>query len=283
MPEKNFTTLEKAVEIVNNVDNFFYREKITYCGKKYIEVDIYPCWGKQLKTAKVKGKRKRKAVTAPAQRNLNDKRARRYFTQLANTNFGENDIHLTCTYNKKYLPESLENAEQITNNFFRRINYRLKKRGLPPLKYLVVDEQKKNGRIHHHIIMSCGLSRDEIESLWSKKVPGGKIESFGYINADRLQPDENGISALCEYLTKDPKGRKRWSASQKLTKPEYAEDDRKYKKRNIEKIIKDDVGREFWEEKYKNFLLSENDYSYKKEFNEINGCWYIRLFMRRRD
>lgn len=281
MPVKKFTTLEKAVKTVNNVDNFFYREKITYCGKKYIEVDIYPCWGKQLKNAK--GKRKRKKVTAPAQRNLNDKRARIFFTQSANTNFGENDIHVTITYNNKYLPESLEEAEKIISNFFRRISYRRKKLGLPPLKYLLVNEQKKNGRIHHHIIMNGGLSRDEIESLWSKKVPGGKVESFGYINADRLQPDENGISALCEYLTKDPKGRKRWSSSQNLKKPEYLETDGKYKKREIEKITKDDVGREYWEKKYKNFLLAENDYSYKKEFNEINGCWYIRLFMRRRD
>lgn len=282
MPEKNFTTLEKAVEnLKKNVDNFFYREKITYCGKKYIEVDIYPCWGKQIKNAK--GKRKRKKVTAPAQKNLNDKRARIFFTQLANTNFSENDIHVTLTYNKKYLPESLKAAEKAVSNFFGRIIYRLKKRGLPPLKYLMVNEQKKNGRIHHHIIMSCGLSRDEIESLWSKKVPGGKIESFGYVNADRLQPDENGISALCEYLTKDPKGRKRWSSSQNLKKPEYIETDGKYKKREIEKITREDAGREFWEKKYKNFLLAENDYSYKKEFNEFNGCWYIRLFMRRRD
>lgn len=59
----------------------FMREKKIYCGKHYREVDIYPYTAAQL-TASTRGKRSKKIKeTEPKQKNLNDKNARRYFTQ----------------------------------------------------------------------------------------------------------------------------------------------------------------------------------------------------------
>lgn len=116
----------------------FMREKKIYCGKHYREVDIYPYTAAQL-TASTRGKRSKKIKeTEPKQKNLNDKNARRYFTQTANLNFGSDPeaLHVTATYSGKYLPDTVEQAEQEATNFLRRVQYRRKKEGLPPLKYM---------------------------------------------------------------------------------------------------------------------------------------------------
>lgn len=108
----------------------FMREKKIYCGKHYREVDIYPYTAAQL-TASTRGKRSKKIKeTEPKQKNLNDKNARRYFTQTANLNFGSDPeaLHVTATYSGKYLPDTVEQAEQEATNFLRRVQYRRKKR-----------------------------------------------------------------------------------------------------------------------------------------------------------
>jgi len=62
-----------------------------------MEVDIYP-YTKDQQEMNRRGKRARKQKeSAPKQRNLNDKNARRYLTQLANTNFTQDDLHITAT------------------------------------------------------------------------------------------------------------------------------------------------------------------------------------------
>jgi len=201
------------------------REKRIFCGTQYMEVDIYPYTGTQQITGRQKRARKKKE-SAPKQRNLNDKNARRYLTQLTNTNFTDGDHHITVTYKDKYLPESIEEAEKEAAKYLRRISYRRKKDNLPPLKYIMVTEcamkAEKPIRIHHHIIVNRGLDRDTIEDMWSRRKKKGEKsgERIGYANADKLQPDENGLAALCTYLTKNPNGKKRWTSSQNLEKPE---------------------------------------------------------------
>lgn len=68
----------------------FEREKKTDCGD-YREVDIIPRTNHAEKA--VKGRRgKKKKVTEPKQRDLNDKNAKRYLVQLGNGNFGYNKL-----------------------------------------------------------------------------------------------------------------------------------------------------------------------------------------------
>ena len=75
----------------------FMREKVIHCGKDYLSPEIFPYTGTQQQA--VKGKRgKKKKVSEPKQKNLNDKRAKRYFIQLANANFGEGDLAVHLTY-----------------------------------------------------------------------------------------------------------------------------------------------------------------------------------------
>lgn len=267
----------------------FYREKKTDCGA-YREADIIPRTDNAERAVKGKRGKKRKA-TEPKQKDLNDKNAKRYLVQLGNGNFGIGDLHVSCTYNAKNLPESVEEAERIVSNYLRRIAYRRNKLGLPPLKYILVTEYKfaKDGeqikRIHHHIIMNGGLSRDDVEMMWTKerinwrkaeKDPQYKVSPLGYANADRLQLNENGIEALCKYITKDPQGKKRWSSSRNLERPvEQPPADHKYSRAQVERLAKsDDCGKEFFEKQFSGYTITE----IKPEYYEETG-WHIYLKM----
>lgn len=261
----------------------FIREKKIYCGKNFLEVDIIPrSEGKERSPG---NRSKKEKVSAPKQKNLNDKNAKRYFIQLANSNFGTGDLHVSATYTKDTLPATIEEAEREAANYIRRISYRMKKEGLPPLKYILVTEFKfkkqdneKPIRIHHHLIINGGLDRDTIEALWSHRRKKGEKQGakIGFVNADRLQPDEYGLEALCRYLTKDPQGKKRWSSSQNLVKPWCRTNDRKYSRRQVQLVVKSPEDRQFWENQYPGYTLTKC----YPVYNDFNG-WSIYLKMRR--
>lgn len=258
----------------------FVREHRTYCGDKYMTVDLFRYSEEQVQQSKKKRNRKEK-VSAPKQRNLNDKRAKRYFLQLLNTNFDGNDVELHLTY--KEVPESKEEADQLLRNYLRRVAYRRKKLGLPALKYIVVTEggdyserTKKRTRIHHHVTMNGGMDRDDLELMWNTQTirwnwleSGRTVQGMpyrqwlekhmiGYANTRKLQLGENGLEALAKYLTKDPKGKKRWSASQNLKKPERVTRDHHFSCRNYQRACMggDIYSREWWEKKYKGYTLA---------------------------
>jgi len=225
----------------------FYREKKVDCGG-YREVDIIPRTDDAERA--VKGaRRKRHKVSTPKQKNLNEKNAKCYLIQLGNGNFGPGDLHVSLTYAPGYLPATPEEAEKIITNYLHRINYRRLKMGLSPLKYILVteygyakdDEEKEHPiRIHHHIIMNGGLDRDIVEMMWTSQRINWKkyeddhsyadtVEKLGWANADRIQTNENGVEALCKYIMKNPKGKKRWSSSRNLVRPvEQPPADHKY-------------------------------------------------------
>lgn len=218
----------------------FIREKKTDCAE-YREVDIIPRTEKAEEATRGKRGKRRKAKK-PKQNALNDKNAKRYLVQLGNGNFHVGDLHTSCTYSVDNLPGTVEEAEKIVGNYLRRIAYRRQKLGLEPLKYILVTEYKfsKDGeqlkRIHHHIIMNGGMDRDEVEMMWTaqrinwRKADSAdkakaaayrdSIEKMGWVNADRLQMNENGIEGLCKYIVKDPQGKKRYSSSRNLERPE---------------------------------------------------------------
>lgn len=262
----------------------FVREKKIYCGDDYMEIDIIP--RVEIKTGRPGTRCRKEKISAPKQRNLNDKNAKRYFVQLLNSNFGWDDLHVTVTYAKANLPDSVEAAEREAANFIRRIGYRRKKQGLGALKYVIVTESVMEGsgekpvRIHHHIIMNGGLDRDAIEDLWRMPKQKGqkKGKKLGYANTDRLQPDDFGLEALARYLTKRQVGKKRWSASQNLIKPWFRKNDGKYSKKTVERMaMMEEEGREFFEKKYPGWMIT----LIKPEYNEITG-WAIYLKLKRK-
>lgn len=223
----------------------FIREKKTDCAD-YREVDIIPRTEEAERATRGKRGKKRKAQK-PKQKGLNDKNAKRYLVQLGNGNFHVGDLHVSCTYSANTLPGTIEDAEKIVGNYLRRIAYRRNKLGLEPLKYILVTEYKcsKGGqqpkRIHHHIIMNGGLDRDEVEMMWTAQRINWRaadstdkekaqkyrdsIKKMGWVNADRLQMNDNGIEGLCKYIVKDPQGKKRYSSSRNLDRPEIERTD----------------------------------------------------------
>lgn len=189
------------------------RKKVRHCSKRghraeHIQVAYFSY------TDRGRGKRRRSRYqeTTPKQKRLNDKKSRRYFEALVQSNFGDGDLHITPTYDDEHVPVDEADAKRQFTNFIARINYHRRKRGLPKAKWVAVTEfGKKNGRPHHHIVMDAGLSRDEVEALWHA----------GYCNADRIRPDKRkGMRQLIAYLSKDPKGNRRWNSSHgNLVKP----------------------------------------------------------------
>lgn len=267
----------------------YMREKKITVGDSYMEVDIIP---RNLEDEHHrKGTRsKKQKISVPKQNNLNEKNARRYLVELGNGNFGEGDLHVTLTYKDEYRPKTIEEAEKNVTNYIRRINYRRKRRHLPKLKYILVteydqdDQGKFTKKIHHHLIMDGALDRDTVESLWTFQIPGTrKKQSLGFVRTDRLQPDAaetgNGIEGLLQYLSKDPKGKKRWSSSRNLQRPVSRKNDWKYRKSQLLKA-KDapDHGYTFFSKKYPKFNVVA---PIEWQFNELTG-WHVYLKMWRK-
>ena len=244
------------------------REKKYICGKYYMDVAIYNIPNNY---KKIKYRSSRHTISSPQQKNLNYKRAKRYFRQLVHTNFAVKGYHLTLTYSDDNLPDDLDNAKRLTDNFIRRLRNRLKKTDNDSLKYIIVDELTEKGRIHHHIIIDCCLSRDEIESCWK----------LGRANCDKLQPNENGLAELCAYMQKsredkdiNSKNTRRWRASKNLKKPVETTNDNKYNNRKLAKFAIDFENKNLWEKQYPNWEVIE----VAKETSEYFGeSFYIKF------
>ena len=240
-----------------------YRTTTTKAGDS-LEVDIYPSF----KNAGDCPRTKRKRESRKAQKNLNDKRARRYLNTLVSCNFGKGDLWGTFTYDEGHKPESIDEAQKRFSNFVRRVNRRRKKAGKENLKYICVteysDDPEKGIRAHHHVIFSGDVDRDEIEGLWTD---GSRTET------KRLAPDpKTHVAGLVNYITKDPKGRKRWNASRGLKKPIVTRSYCKFGKRSAERMATD---HEYLEQQ---LLKKYPGYSFvdaKVFINDINGGFYI--------
>ncbi len=262
----------------------FIKEKRIECGDNYLEVDIYPRTRKQIDTPK--GRRpKKKAVSRPAQKNLNDKNARRYFTQLVNTNFSDGGYHITYTYKERLHPKSLEEAERAIRNYVTRVNRYRKKKGLENLKYIIVTEYHLKDdvaqSIHHHLFVDDDMTRDEYEELWRLRRAKGKKkgEKVGRVNSRVLQPDDCGLAGLVNYLCKYEYRKKRWTSSNNLKKPEQTVRDHAWTRRQIEKIAKQPFDPALWEKKFKGFKVA-SDYGYEVKYSDHMG-WSIYLKMYR--
>ncbi len=241
----------------------FIRECIYVCGN-YMDADIYPVF-------QPAGKRRARCKpTSAIQEKLNQRNAEKKITRLAHANFTEEDIALHLTYDD--LPESEEQAQRDLYNYIRRVKRLRKKLGLPPLKYLSCTEVgKKNGRVHHHVIMSGGIDRDTLEELWGK----------GYANSKRLQFREDGITGLARYVVKDRMFYKRWNQSKNLVHPEPVVRDNAVTMDDLaemEEAIEEKAAWQYFEGRYEGFTMTEATFTR----NNINRGCYVNIEMRRR-
>lgn len=244
-----------------------YREKKIFSGQM-LEVEIYPI----TKNERKQPRKKKEKLSAQKQKNLNEKNAKKHLIRLVNTNFTDNDLAIHLTYDKNNLPKNEEEAGRDVANFMRRVKYHCKKRGLPKPNYIAVIEYKepvegKEVRIHHHIVISGDIGRDEIERLWKK----------GRANADRLKADEYGYEALARYISKDPKGSKRWTQSKNLKQPTVKVNDYKYSKRKVKQISSYPEDRRLFEKLYPGYILNDC----KVVANDITAAIHLYIKMRK--
>ena len=260
----------------------FTREKKIYCGKNYREVDLFVYNSNQAVRSK-QGRSKRVKETAPAQKNLNNKKARRYFEQLVWTNTDKTWLSLTLTYEPAYFPGTLDRADKMVENYLNRLRRLYRKHG-KELKYILVTtntsgKDEAPARIHHHILVSGGVDRNAVEDMWHTK--GNKI---GTINADRL--DMNAVTNLCEYLAKQQKrgaGKKRWTSSKNLKKPSSQSFDGELSLAKLERLANmpedcRDIQR-FFERSNRGFKVVE----VKKTYNEVTSTWSFTTKLRRKE
>ena len=222
--------------------------------------------------------------TPPAQAAHNAKAARRWFHRLAVTNFTKADTHTTLTYAADLRPETPEQAWRDLRNFMRHIRDRCRAAGLDKPECLAVmewqeadpDAGQKAVAPHFHVLLRCGLSRDEIEACWHRK--GVRL---GRANADRLQLDKGSLEALANYMMKHPNRKHRYYRSRGIRNPVMPPPrDGRYTRRQVERLAKDSAllhSPEYWARRYPGWELNEASANY----NDFLG-WSISLKLRRR-
>ena len=168
----------KSLEDMNEffVEQMFkHGKKVVYALKEIragdqFEVEIYPQF-KKMDEVPPEG-RSIKKDNDKAQRNLNDKNARKYVERLINENFTDRDLWLTFTYDNEHLPPDgdIDAAIKNVQKFIRRVNYQRKKRGLPNARYVYVTAYNPTEEIrwHHHIVMDGDMDMDVVEGCWKQ-------------------------------------------------------------------------------------------------------------------
>lgn len=248
-----------------------YREQKFYCGQ-YLEVNLFPVWERVFNS----GRKAKRKPTSEVQKNLNRHNRERELARVINANFTHNDIKLELTYSPDNAPPSAEKAKKDISNFFRRIKRARAKCGLPELKYIYsLERGVRNGRIHFHVIMSGGLSVNEIARIWGK----------GYV--DKILPlmfNQTGCAGIAKYFCKqqvneDGKQSKSWVSSHNLIKPRPKNNDYKFTKRKVRELARESENARLFEAMYSGYLFADC----KPFYNDESGLHYLYLRMYRDD
>lgn len=266
----------------------YIREQKTVCGNEYMEIDLFPVTPAEHRASR---RDKKQKASSLAMMNCNERNSRRYLVQLVATNFsrGEGALVLHLTYDDAYLPQTWEQAERDVTNFVRRLNRRCRRHGKPKAKWIAVtehqDEDPADGvrevRYHHHMILQCELSLDEIKDAWCTG-QGVWKERLGLAKADRAEFEHGTLEAFCQYITKYPKRKRRWRQSQGLKKPECRQpNDTRYSARKLDEVARERVDdREFWERRYGklNTRGGVREYAFvgaEARYNPVDGSWHV--------
>lgn len=189
-----------------------YIKKSYYCGK-VLEVE-------KIQTFRYKSKHTVRAPqtnpTPEAQAVVNERNSIKNLARLINTNFKHGDWHLSLTYARENRASSPQEAKADLAKFLRNVKLASKRRG-KSFYYIAVSEYGEHS-MHHHVVMHCELSLEEVQSIWS----------HGRIRISVLD-NKGDYTQLAKYLVKqtrktynDPERRvhaKRYCQSKNLRKP----------------------------------------------------------------
>ena len=282
----------------------YAREQKTICGKEYMEVDLLNVSPAEHRASV---RKKKEFASSLAMQRCNERYSKRKLQWMVAENFTERKnqtwlVHMT--YSDEWLPYYDEDAENNVTNWLDKMNRRQAKKYaaairenpanpggvLPKVKYITVTEHQredkdkglKEVRYHHHTILECDLSIDEIKSCWGTG-RGKNWESLGLVKCDRAEFDKGSLEAYCEYITKNQKRTRRWRQSQGLRKPTQPRpNDTRYTPRKLAEAATmyiDD--RKFWEDRYGMLKLgdgSARQYAFvgaEARYNEITAEWHV--------
>ena len=254
-----------------------YRRRTTVSGPR-IDAEVFPVFGRNQRGDL---RRAKSQITREAKQRANDERSTLHMIQLVEGNFSEKDISITLSY--EGTPPEPERVDKYIRNFIARVKRARKKAGLDELKYIYAiggDEMPAAGysgkRPHVHMILSGGISRDELEAIWGK----------GRANADRLQPRDDGLGGIAVYFTRqkqdrpERKGVRKWRGSRNLKQPVKRSRDARMPNSRVKRIAKDfrNEAKDVMERLYPGYKLQDCQVRYS---DMVDGV-YIRCVLRRR-
>ena len=143
--------------------------------------------------------------------------SRRKHTRLVNSNFTHNSLYSTLTLSNQFEVHTFEEAEKIRKNFMKRI-----KRKFPDARMMIyMGRGKSTHRIHFHML-SNGVPEEAIRQKWNlgNIIRIDHLKEHNYYDGIDCGEDYTGLANyLFDHWTPE-QGRKRWSATQNLIKPE---------------------------------------------------------------
>ncbi|SCI08752.1 Uncharacterised protein [uncultured Clostridium sp.] len=287
-------TIDDEVVSINNIDEILdARAKCVYETRTITsgpirEVEMYPLFSKKDIPDELRVK-----TTRQAQKNLNNKNAVKHFVRKANANFGKGDYYLTLNWTNKNRPKDHEEAKKMVRAYINKLNYQYrkiqmnaeienkrvvykskkkkhKKAKYKKIKYMYVIEISKEGKgkYHVHMLLSSELSMDLVESCWKYSRRN---------NIRRVDPDEKHITDLATYLSKDPKGKKRWGCSKGLKEPKITT----AKKLSRRKIYNMSDNHNLIEEEMKKLYQNYKLIKFTVTKNKWTNIPYIHVLMRK--
>ena len=247
----------------------FYRTRSIKSGD-LLEVEAYPILPKTV----IREAMQKHPASREAQKRLNQRNAEKRLLRLMETNFGQGDWYFTATLEGANLP-TVEGMQRMIRRFISRLNYRRKTAGMDNARYIYViegyEEGSKQKRLHVHFIIDGGLDRATLKEIWG----------HGRCKCDELDPASyGGLVNLAKYMSKDPRGRKRWSASKGLKGPIVITAERKVNHKTARRIAESPAGAAAALEKlYPGYEHVETEV---RTNPFIAGC-YIYAVMRRKE
>lgn len=259
-----------------------YRTRTVKAGPR-LEAEIFPIFGTEMET---KARAARENLTPEKIQRHNDEKARRNLVRLLDANFSQGDYHITLTFAGK--APGWNRAVKDIRNFIAKVRRLREKRGLPEMKYIYAMEDAEEGRekrIHAHLITQGDLPREDLEKLWAKN---GK--TIGYCNCDELQPGPEGLEAIARYiynqrpgLPREKKGKRKYSCSKNLRKPQLRTSDTKVTGGRVKRLAgvfgsDETEARRIMEKLYPGYEYVRGS---AKGSDIVDGV-YIRVLMRKR-
>ena len=243
-----------------------YREKKYYCGE-YLEVAIYPVYTQPKKRGK------RSKPTSEIQQRLNQRHTEGRLRRLLHTNFTDADLFATLTFDDANLPASVEEAQRLLQNFLRRLKRKYARLGLDAKYIYVLECGQKHNRLHIHLVLTGGITRDDLAKLWG----------LGAVSAEALRFEKDGLATLAKYLTKgsDTDERptwKRWSGSRNLMQPTVTQRDGRLSHRKMASLCLDGGDADYLETQFDGYEMA--DYSLEVS-EDIYGGYYLAATLKK--